>query len=218
MNTNSIGIEHLMDVPIIGIVRNMPSSEFADILPVYYEAGLKVIEVTMNTAGSSDMIRYAIKHYGDKLTIGAGTVITQTDLHNALEAGARFIITPILNEEVIDECIKRDIPIIPGAFSPTEIYKASAMGASLIKLFPATSLGVQYVKDIKAVLNNVALMPTGGIDHKNITTFFQAGATAVGIGNKLFDQAMIRGKNWNGLINHFITFARAVSSFRTSPL
>lgn len=218
MNNNLTSIEHLADVPLIGIVRNMSASDFEDILPVYYEAGLRVIEVTMNTPGCTDLIRYAKKHFGDKLTIGAGTVVTPTDLQHALAAGAGFIITPILNEEVISECIKMQIPIIPGAFTPTEIYKASAMGATMVKVFPATSLGVQYVKDLKAVLNHVALMPTGGVDHKNITSFFQAGAAAVGVGNKLFDRAMIHGKNWNGLVNHFITFARAVSKSKISSL
>lgn len=206
-------------MPVIGIIRKMTAEDFADVLPVYYESGLRIIEVTMNTAGADGMIRYAIKHFGNKLVIGAGTVLTKLDLQNAIKAGAGFIVTPILDEDIIGNCVNKNIPVITGAFSPTEIYKAWSAGSSLVKIFPAASLGVQYIKDIRGPLNDIALMPTGGIDHKNIASFFKAGAVAAGVGSKLFDQAMIREKNWNGLISHFMTYARTVKGIQdTSSL
>lgn len=212
MNKRLTNLSHFKDIPVVGIVRNMSASDFEDVLPVYYEAGLRIVEVTMNTSGATDMIRYANKQFDDKLIVGAGTVCTQTALDDSLKAGARFIVTPILNEDIISSCVKKNVPIIPGAYTPTEIYRAWSAGAALVKLFPATLLGAQYIKDVKGPLNDIAIMPTGGIDHKNIVSFFRAGAVAAGVGSKLFDQAMIKEKNWNGLVNHFVAFVDAVKS------
>ncbi|MCA0396920.1 MAG: bifunctional 4-hydroxy-2-oxoglutarate aldolase/2-dehydro-3-deoxy-phosphogluconate aldolase [Bacteroidetes bacterium] len=135
---------------------------------------------------------------------------TQTELADALQAGAEFIVTPVLNEAVIHDCNKLGVPVIPGAFTPTEIFKAWSAGGTMVKIFPAASLGLQFIKDVRGPLNNIPLMPTGGIDHKNVNAFFKAGASVVGVGSRLFDLAMIKEKNWNGLINHFMTFANAV--------
>jgi 2-dehydro-3-deoxyphosphogluconate aldolase/(4S)-4-hydroxy-2-oxoglutarate aldolase len=205
-------IGHFMNMPVVGIVRNMTTADFKEVLPVYYESGLRVIEVTMNTPEAIEMIKYANKHFAGKLIIGAGTVRTKTELQNSIKSGARFIVTPVLDEKIISICLQKKTPIISGAFTPTEIHRAWSAGSTLVKIFPATSLGVQFIKDIKAPMNEIALMPTGGIDHKNIASFFHAGAAAAGVGSKLFDKAMIREKNWNGLISHFMTFTRAVKS------
>ncbi len=212
MNNRLKNIDHFKDAPIVGIIRNLSSPDLLEVLSIYYESGLRLIEITMNTPGAVDLIKLANKYFSKKLVIGAGTVCTKTELVNSLKAGARFIVTPVLDETIINACLKKDIPIFPGAFTPTEIYKAWSSGASLVKVFPSTSLGVQYIKDIKAPLNTIELMPTGGIDHKNIALFFQAGAAAVGVGSKLFDKAMITEKNWNGLMNHFVTYINALKN------
>jgi len=190
----------------------MSRSTFAEVLPIFFEAGLKNIEITMNTSNAGDMIRHANKYFGNKLIIGAGTVYTQNDLKEALHAGAMFISSPVLEKSILTACIQKEIPVIPGAFTPSEIFRAWTAGAAMVKLFPAASLGVQYLKEVKAPLNNIAIMPSGGIDQQNICPFFEAGASAVSIGSKLFDTAMIREKNWNGLVNHFSLFVDAIKS------
>jgi len=211
MQQNSISkLGVFADMPVVGIVRHMTMDDFSEVLAVYYESGLRNIEITMNTYQAVDMIRYAKIHFGEKLHIGAGTVTTQTELADALQAGAEFIVTPVLNEAVIHDCNKLGVPVIPGAFTPTEIFKAWSAGGTMVKIFPAASLGLQFIKDVRGPLNNIPLMPTGGIDHKNVNAFFKAGASVVGVGSRLFDLAMIKEKNWNGLMNHFMTFANAV--------
>jgi 2-dehydro-3-deoxyphosphogluconate aldolase/(4S)-4-hydroxy-2-oxoglutarate aldolase len=206
-----------MTMPIVGIIRNMSRSTFTEVLPIVYEAGLKNVEITMNTPHATDMIRHAIKYFGNKLIIGAGTVCNQEDLKNALAAGARFIVCPITDRSIISSCVQKEIPVIPGAFTPTEIFKAWTAGAALVKLFPATSLGPQYIRDVNAALNEIDLMPTGGIDQDNIASFFKAGAAAAGVGGRMFDASMIREKNWNGLVQHFIKFVEAVRTRASQP-
>lgn len=193
--------------PIVGIVRNLSVEDIIEILPLYRDAGLTTIEITMNTPDAEAMIRYALEHYADGLNIGAGTVCTMADLEKALAAGAQFIVTPIIDEHVIRACVERGIPIFPGAFTPSEIHRAWSLGASMVKVFPTTSLGPAYISDLKGPLNHIKLLPTGGVSLANMTQFFKARADGVGIGSQLFDKTLIREKNWTGLRAHFRQFA-----------
>lgn len=203
--------DQLKEMPVVGIIRNMEVADFNEVLKVYAESGLRVVEVTMNTAGADEMIRYATKHYGEKLLIGAGTVCNLKDLKIAVGAGAKFIVTPVTVEEVIAECVRLGIPIFPGAFTPTEIFKAWSAGASMVKVFPATSVGPQYIKELRGPFSQIPLLPTGGIDRHNIGDFFRAGADAVGMGGKLFDGWLIKEKNWVELKEHFTSIVNAVN-------
>src|SRR6478609_170554 len=133
-------MEELVKMPIVGIVRNMSMDDFREILPVYIEVGLTNIEVTLNTPGALEMIKYANHEYGNKLVAGAGTVCDLEDLRKALNAGAKFIVTPITDITVIEECTLQEIPVFPGAFTASEIYQAWKAGASMVKVFPAGSV------------------------------------------------------------------------------
>lgn len=189
--------------PIVGIIRGLSFEEIRQILPIYRDAGLTTIEITMNTPDAEAIIQYVSEHEQNGLNIGAGTVCTKDDLGKALSAGAQFIVTPILDKKVVKACVKRNVPIFPGAYTPTEIYTAWNLGASMVKVYPATSLGPGYIKDVKAPLNQLKLLPTGGIDLTNLTTYIKAGADGVGIGSHLFDKTLIQQKNWAGLKKHF---------------
>jgi 2-dehydro-3-deoxyphosphogluconate aldolase/(4S)-4-hydroxy-2-oxoglutarate aldolase len=211
MNKDSFSQELFKKAPIVGIVRNLSLDEVVQILPIYREAGLTTIEITMNTPGAAEIIRYALEHESEGLNIGAGTVCTKEDLDNALEAGARFIVTPIINKKVIKSCVKKGIPVFPGGFSPTELYNAWSYGAAMVKIYPATSLGADYIKDLKAPLNNIKVLPTGGINLENMQDFLKAGADGLGIGSQLFDKELIRDKDWAGLKLHFEKFVQKLT-------
>jgi 2-dehydro-3-deoxyphosphogluconate aldolase/(4S)-4-hydroxy-2-oxoglutarate aldolase len=193
-------------VPLIGIVRNMTFNEIKKILPIYLSAGLTTIEVTMNTPAAKEIIRHTADKYAGQLNIGAGTVCNKKDLKQALSAGAQFIVTPVLNKKVIRSCLKTGIPVFPGAFSPTEIYQAWKLGASMVKVYPATCLGPVYIKDIKAPLNQIKLLPTGGITKENLSSFMKAGSDGLGIGSQLFNKQYIETENWDALGLHFEEF------------
>jgi len=185
----------------------MPFDTIKNILSVYAEAGLSTIEITMNTEGAAEMIEFIASNFSGKLNIGAGTVCTQAELDSALNAGAQFIVTPVVNQKIIEGCVKAGIPIFPGAFTPTEIYNAWDMGAYMVKVFPATQMGPSYIKEVKAPLNKIKLVPTGGITLDNIEAFKNAGADGYGLGSSLFDKKLIEQENWSGLKIHLQKFA-----------
>jgi 2-dehydro-3-deoxyphosphogluconate aldolase/(4S)-4-hydroxy-2-oxoglutarate aldolase len=162
----------------------------------------------MNTQAAEEIIRFAADKYKGQLNVGAGTVCNTDELDLAIRAGSQFIVTPILDPDVVRACVSKNIPVFPGAYTPTEIYQAWKLGASMVKVYPATSLGPEYIKDVKAPLNKIKLMPTGGISLGNIEAFMKAGADGLGIGGQLFDKQLIKNQNWDGLLEHFKQYVK----------
>lgn len=208
--------EQFENMPIVGIVRGISFEDFKQILPVYVKAGLTTIEVTMNTPDVESLISYAVREYAGILNVGAGTVCSLSDLDKALAYGAQFIVTPLINEEVIKRCVNMNIPIFPGALTPSEIYKAWTLGASIVKIYPAGNLGASYIKDVKAPLDKVRMMPTGGISLNNMQSFLELGVDGFGIGSPLFNKSLVDAKDWNGLETHFGDFVTMIDKFRNS--
>lgn len=186
-------------MPIVGILRGFSEEEILKSLEIYKAAGLTTAEITMNTPNAKLLIQKATKQFAGQLNIGAGTVCTMSDLEDALQGGAEFIVTPVLDENVIRACVKAKVPIFPGAYTPSEIYKAWSLGASMVKVFPANLLGPKYIKAILAPLDDLKLIPTGGVNFDNIGDYLKAGAKGFGMGSLLFDKALIKSKNWEGL-------------------
>lgn len=201
-------------IPVVGILRDLLPEQIEQILPLYIEAGFTTVEITIDSTDATHSIGSALEKFGSHLNVGAGTVCTTEDLEKALRAGAQFIVTPVLNEDVIRHAVSRKIPVFPGAYTPTEIFRASALGADVIKVFPAASLGASYIKEIKAPLKNIKLLPTGGINLGNCTEFLDAGATGLGIGSQLFDKDLIATKNWKALREHFGKYSQKIMQHR----
>jgi len=195
-------------MPIVGIIRNLTVADINFVLPIYKQAGFTTIEITLNTPEALSVISSLALEYKGELNVGAGTVCTLDDLTDAVNAGANFIVTPIFKAEVVKKCVSMEVPIFPGAFSPTEIYEAWELGASMIKLYPASVVGPAYVSAVLAPLNKVKLMPTGGIHLSNMLAFMKAGATSLGIGSELFDKKIIQKRDSEAMLNHFTLFAQ----------
>jgi len=198
--------------PIVGIIRGLSLDTIIKIAEAYQSAGFHTLEVTMNTNAVTDIIK-ALRSEFSSLNIGAGTVCTSKDLENALEAGAQFIVTPVIVEEVIKGAVENKTPIFPGAFTPSEIYKAWSLGATAVKVFPATQLGVQYMKDVSAPLDEIKLVPTGGVSIENIKAFFEAGVYGVGMGNSLFNKDLVTEKKFDALQVHFEKVKAEIKDF-----
>jgi len=203
--------ERFQTAPVVGIIRKLSPEIVQQMLPVYVESRLTTLEITMNTPDAASIIADARRLYAGRLNIGAGTVCSMQDLDHALAAGAQFIVTPVMNQDVITACVEQKIPVFPGAFSPSEIYQAWRLGATMVKVYPAATLGPDYLRHIKAPLEQIRLLPTGGINLQNIDAFIQAGAEGVGVGSPLFIEQFIRSRDWNALLAHFKTFARKFS-------
>jgi len=204
----------LEQMPIVAIARNLKADDLYTLLPGFRQAGLTTLEITLNTPGAEKMIEAFAKEFAGKLNIGAGTVRNMDELGRALRAGASFIVTPILDERVIRECRHQHIPVFPGAFTPTEIYRAWQWGASIVKVFPATAVEPAYFRDVMAPLDEVKLMPTGGVTLETIPGFYKAGASAFGIGSPLFDKELISRRDWHGLQEHFAKFSQLIETLR----
>jgi 2-dehydro-3-deoxyphosphogluconate aldolase/(4S)-4-hydroxy-2-oxoglutarate aldolase len=202
-------LESFSHAPVVGILRNYALEEIKFIAPIFETSGLTTLEITMNSAEAIDEIEYLVKHF-PRLNIGAGTVCNMNDLNAAFNAGASFIVSPILDLELIKESISRSMAVFPGAFSPTEIYQAWQTGATAVKIFPATTFGPQYVKEIKAPLSEIKLLPTGGVSGENIRDYFEAGAFGVGMGSALFNKEHLKDRNKKGLRKGFEEILRLV--------
>jgi len=201
-------------LPVVGIIRNLPTADMIRIATCYADAGMTTIEITLNTPGALETITVLNAELGERLNIGAGTVCSLEELDLALNAGAGFIVTPVINEAVIRKCVENKISIFPGAYTPSEIYHAWSLGAEMIKVFPATRLGVEYIKDVLAPLNKIKLMPTGGVSLENCEEYFKAGASGVGMGSNLFPKEMILAKDWIKLEAHFKDYVDLVKKMK----
>ena len=195
-------------MPVVGIIRKLTVADINFVLPIYKQAGFTTIEITLNTPEALSVISSLALEYKGELNVGAGTVCTIDDLTAAITAGANFIVTPIFKAEVVKKCVSMEVPIFPGAFSPTEIYEAWELGASMVKLYPASVVGSEYISAVLAPLNKIKLMPTGGIHLSNMLAFMKAGATSLGIGSELFDKKIIQKRDSEAMLNHFTLFAQ----------
>jgi len=211
---NEFKADKFDEMPVIGILRNVPLPEIEAILPFYIRAGFTNLEVTMNSNGAEETIRHLSENY-PSLNIGAGTVCDKNDLKRAVKAGASFIVTPVVDEKVIKKCVKWGIPIFPGAFSPLEIYTASKYGATGVKVFPANHLGPSYIKDVLAPFQHLKLYPTGGVNLENISAYFKAGAKGLGMGGTLFLASLLETKDYENLGLHFEKVALAVKNAKS---
>ena len=179
-------LDHILQNKIVAIVRGIHPDDVIKIAHALLQGGVNTMEVTLNSSNALSMIKELNKEMNNKMLIGAGTVLNAKMANEAIDAGARFIISPIVDEETINVTKKRGAVSIPGAYTPTEIYKAFLMGGEIIKVFPASS-NVNYIKEVRAPLPQIPLMPTGGVSLQNIQEFKKTGAVAFGIGGSLVD-------------------------------
>ena len=179
-------LSQILESKIVAIIRGADPNDVLKIINALFEGGIRVLEITLNSPKALPVIEEAAKEVGDKMLVGAGTVMDAETARAALLAGAKFIISPSLNIETIEMTKRYGAVSIPGAFTATEIVTAYVNGADVIKVFPA-SIGIQYFKDLRGPLPHIPMMPTGGINLENIIEFQKAGAVAFGIGSALVD-------------------------------
>jgi 2-dehydro-3-deoxyphosphogluconate aldolase / (4S)-4-hydroxy-2-oxoglutarate aldolase len=180
---------------VVAIIRMKDPGRLAGVVDALLEGGVRVLEVTMTVPGAVELIRGLASTLPPELVLGAGTVLDVGTAERVIDAGAKFLVTPVLRLPVIDVARRRGVPIMPGCFSPTEILTAWDAGADIVKVFPATALGPGFLKDVHGPLPQVKLMPTGGVSVENAGDWIRAGAVAVGVGSALLDtQAIAAGQ------------------------
>ncbi|MCU0651685.1 MAG: bifunctional 4-hydroxy-2-oxoglutarate aldolase/2-dehydro-3-deoxy-phosphogluconate aldolase [Candidatus Omnitrophica bacterium] len=186
-------------LPLLGILRDIEQEIIEPLIETIIASGLKTIEITMNTKNAAALIRRAVELSGKQLVIGAGTVLTSDDLKSALDAGATFIVTPVLVKEVLGYCLKNKIPIFPGALTPQEIYTAWFEGVTMVKVFPAKFFGPEYFKEIKGPFKEIKLLACAGVTAENLKSYFSNGADAVSFGASVFRQDWLKEKDFSSI-------------------
>ncbi len=202
----------LLEDGICAVIRHIEEQDLENIVYAIYKGGIHCIEITLNTKNAFTMIR-RLASVPD-LIVGAGTVMDGESARQAMDAGAKFIVSPHTCEEVLNIGVKHSILTIPGAFTPTEIVHAYQLGAQMIKVFPAGSLGPDYFHNIRGPLADIPLMATGGIGLDNIQNFIASGVSVIGIGNSLAPKKEILNGNWSAIQDITNQFVQSVQSIK----
>lgn len=183
----------------IAIVRLDDLSAALEISRALLEGGITRLEFTLTNSEANKAITEVRREFGERLMVGAGTILDAESARASIEAGAQFLVTPALLPEVIAVARERQVPIACGAYTPTEILTVWRLGADLVKVFPASAGGPGYIKDVRGPLPNIPLVPTGGVNLNTCGAFLAAGAYTVAIGSQLVGKDIARQKNWAGL-------------------
>ena len=177
---------------IVAVIRLDDPHALRAVVDALAAGGVRVFEVTMTVPRAIELIGQLVSELQDDVLIGAGTVVDAMTARAAIDAGATFVVGPVFRRDVIDACHHRGVPAMPGCLTPTEILDAWGAGADIVKVFPSTSLGPTFIKDVRAPLPQLKLMPTGGVSIDNAADWLRAGAVAVGVGSALVDAGMVK--------------------------
>lgn len=202
MTTTSDRVEVVRQVTaagVVAVIRLKDPATLRAVVDAISEGGVRALEVTMTVPGAVELIRQLASALPGDVLLGAGTVLDRETARAVIDAGARFVVSPVFRPAVIEACHERGVAALPGCFSPTEILNAWDAGADIVKVFPATALGPAFFKDVRGPLPHVRLMPTGGVTLDNAGEWIRAGAVAVGVGTALLDAQAIEAGDYHVL-------------------
>lgn len=204
----------ILNTGVVAIMRASSSDNLLVAAEALRSGGVFAIEVTLTTPGALHVIEQAIARFGSDIVFGAGTVLDPESARAAIQAGAQFIVCPTLNLKTIKLCKRYSVPVMPGAYTPTEVLTAWEAGADMVKLFPADIGGPAYLKAIKAPLPQVSIAPTGGVDVDNAAEFIRAGADALGVGSSLVNNRLLEAGDFAAITDRARRFREAVDAAR----
>jgi 2-dehydro-3-deoxyphosphogluconate aldolase/(4S)-4-hydroxy-2-oxoglutarate aldolase len=207
-------VQTIQALGVVAVIRMRDAARLRAVVDALADGGVRAIEVTMTVPDAIGLIAKLSASLPSTILLGAGTVTTAPTARAVIDAGARFVVGPVFRREVIEACHERDVAAAPGCFSPTEILDAHEHGADIVKVFPATALGPGFIKDVRAPLPQVRLMPTGGVTLDNAGDWIRAGAIAVGVGSALLDATAIENGQLDVLANNARRIVASVASAR----
>jgi 2-dehydro-3-deoxyphosphogluconate aldolase/(4S)-4-hydroxy-2-oxoglutarate aldolase len=207
-------LKRVLDCGIVAVVRSPDSQQLVDVVRALADGGVTVAEITMTVPDALDVLRQVRKALGDRVLLGAGTILDAETGRAALLAGAEYLVAPTLNLDVIRLCQRYDKLVMPGAFTPTEILAAWEAGADIVKVFPAEVVGPAFFKALRGPLPQIRLMPTGGVDLTTAAAFLKAGACCLGIGSQLVEPAAVAAGNFDRLRDLARQYTAIVKSSR----
>ncbi|UVI28836.1 bifunctional 4-hydroxy-2-oxoglutarate aldolase/2-dehydro-3-deoxy-phosphogluconate aldolase [Paenibacillus spongiae] len=205
-------LDRLLQEKVVAIFRFIEDQYADQAAQALLDGGITLMEITMNTEGATNMIARWREKFGEQASVGAGTVLDLDMAKEAVAAGSQFMISPNLDESVVVYGYENGVPVWPGCMTPTEIVRAWKAGAEAVKVFPMGTLGWKYLAEIRAPLDKIPMMASGGVDLDNIGDYFKAGASAVGMGSKLLNMDWVRSGRFDLLTERASKFAEAAKS------
>lgn len=199
---------------VVAVIRLADGSALRAVADALAAGGVRALEVTMTVPRAAALIEELARALPDEFLVGAGTVLDAATAREVIDAGARFVVSPVFRRGVLEACHARDIPVMPGCFTPTEILDAWEAGADIVKVFPATALGPGFFSDVRGPLPQVRLMPTGGVTRDNAGDWIRAGAVAIGVGTALVDRKAVADGRFDEITARARHFVDAVSRAR----
>jgi 2-dehydro-3-deoxyphosphogluconate aldolase/(4S)-4-hydroxy-2-oxoglutarate aldolase len=210
-------LARIHEVGIVPVVRAASAEEALAAVEAIRAGGITILEITLTVPGAVKIIAELTRRLGDSALVGAGTVLDADEARACVDAGARFIVSPSLDVPTIETCQALDVPVFPGAMTPTEIVTAWKAGADAVKVFPANAVGgAAYLKSVKAPLPQINLIPTGGVNLKTAAEFIAAGAFALGVGADLVDLAALRKGDFAAVTEKARQYVAAVAAARNA--
>lgn len=207
-------VAKLTDPGIIAVVRAKSEEQVIPLSRALLEGGVIAIEITMTTPNAIEAIRSASRELGDQALIGVGTVLDTQTASQAIEAGAQFVVTPILKSEIVPIAHAAGKPVMLGCYSPTEAQTATEAGCDFVKLFPADGLGASYIKAIRAPLPHLRIVPTGGVNLETMESFVNAGCAALGVGSSLISKEILANDDWKALTRNARSYVNQIRKIR----
>lgn len=215
MNKQQI-VSSILEIGIVPIIRVNSEEAAIKAIEAVYEGGIRSAEITMTTPGAIRALEKLADAFGDKMILGAGTVLDPETARATILAGAQFLVTPALKIATIEMARRYSKVICPGALTPTEILTAWEAGADFVKVFPCSNMGgAKYIKAVKAPLPQVEMIPTGGVNLETIAEFLKAGASAVAVGSELIDNETIKAGKYEVFTERAKLFLAAVKAARS---
>lgn len=207
-------IEQLLNPGVVAVVRAKRADQAVPLAEALVAGGVIAVEITMTTPNAIAAIKDASSKLGSRALIGVGTVLDEKTCQAAIDAGAEFIVSPICRRELVPIAQKAGKPIMLGSYTPTEAQLAHEAGSDFIKIFPADTLGPNYIKALRAPLPHLKIVPTGGVDLKTIGDFFKAGVVAVGAGSSLISKDILDKDDWATLTKTAAEFVKTAKAAR----
>jgi 2-dehydro-3-deoxyphosphogluconate aldolase/(4S)-4-hydroxy-2-oxoglutarate aldolase len=207
-------LRQVLDCGLVAVVRSQDSQQLVDVVRALADGGVTVVEITMSVPGALDVLRQVRQALGDRVLLGAGTVLDPETARAVLLAGAEYIVSPTVNLDVIRLCQRYDKLVMPGAFTPTEILTAWEAGADIVKVFPAEVVGPAFFKALRGPLPQIRVMPTGGVDLSTAAAFLKAGACCLGIGSQLVEPDAVAARNFDRIRDLARQYAAIVKQVR----
>src|SRR5919109_4329643 len=207
-------LRQVLDSGIVAVVRSPDSQQLVEVARALADGGVNVVEITMTVPDALDVVRQVRQTLGERLLLGAGTILDPETARAALLAGAEYLVAPTVNLEVIKLCQRYDKLVMPGAFTPTEILTAWEAGADIVKVFPAEVVGPAFFKAMRGPLPQIRVMPTGGVDLTTASAFLQAGACCLGVGGQLVEPAAVAAGDFKRIRELAQQYVSAVKQVR----